>query len=177
MGYKSKLAVITKSIEQNKKLFIRYHDRNGETTERTIHPHFILFKQGIWYVYAYCNLRKHFRLFKTGRIEIAHILDETFVREDFSKRKIPEFEFWQNDVKAEQVVLEIKKKCLSDVEEWIGVENISEENGKHTAVATLPFDDGLVSKIMSYGDNVKVLAPETLKVKIRDTARNIVANY
>lgn len=177
LGYKSKMAVISRSIEENHKLFIRYHDRNGERTERTICPYFILFKQGIWYVYAYCELRKRFRLFKTGRIELAHVLDETFVRENLPKDKLPDFDFWHNEVKAEQVVLEVNKKCLSDVEEWIGVENVTEKDGKFIATATLPYDNGLVSKIMSFSDNVKVLAPEDLKDKIQKIAQNIVNNY
>lgn len=177
LGYKSKMAVISRSIEEKHKLFIRYHDRNGEMTERTICPYFILFKQGIWYVYAYCELRKRFRLFKTGRIELAHVLDETFVRENLPKDKLPDFDFWHNEVKAEQVVLEVNKKCLSDVEEWIGVENVTEKDGKFIATATLPYDNGLVSKIMSFSDNVKVLAPEDLKDKIQKIAQNIVNNY
>ncbi len=177
LGYKSKMAVISRSIEEKHKLFIRYHDRNGERTERTICPYFILFKQGIWYVYAYCELRKRFRLFKTGRIELAHVLDETFVRENLPKDKLPDFDFWHNEVKAEQVVLEVNKKCLSDVEEWIGVENVTEKDGKFIATATLPYDNGLVSKIMSFSDNVKVLAPEDLKDKIQKIAQNIVNNY
>ena len=55
---------MTKSIEDQKRLNIRYHDRNGDITERTIEPHVIVFKQGLWYVYAYCNLRNEFRFFK-----------------------------------------------------------------------------------------------------------------
>ena len=36
VGYKSKLKVIEQAIEENKKLHIKYHDRNGVITERTI---------------------------------------------------------------------------------------------------------------------------------------------
>ncbi|MBO4594143.1 MAG: YafY family transcriptional regulator [Clostridia bacterium] len=178
VGYKSKIAVISKSLEEHKKMFIRYHDRNGETTERIINPHFIVFKEGLWYVYAFCNLRKRFRLFKTGRIEYAHILNETFVREDFgNNKKMPEFKFWHDEVKAEQAVLTVNKKRLSDVEEWIGVENVTEKDGVYTASATLPFDNGLVMKIMSFGENVTVVSPDSLKEKIKSTAEKILKNY
>ena len=170
VGYKTKLAVIEKSIEETKQLFIRYHDRNGSISERVIEPHIIVFKQGIWYVYAFCTLRKEFRFFKTGRIEVANILDKKFVRRDLSDKDLP-LDFWHNSVLAERVVMEIDKRVLSDLEEWLGIENVKSENGKFIADVSLPFDDGLVSKIMSYGNGVIVIAPERLKEKIKNPVK------
>ena len=175
-GYKSKLVVIQRSIEGCKKLFIKYHDRNGEITERTIEPHVIVFKQGLWYVYAYCNLRNEFRFFKTGRIEQATVMEESFTRRDLSKMDLP-LDFWHKSVETTDVMLEIDKQCLSDVEEWLGIENVSLINGKHVASAKLPFDNGLVMKIMSYGNGIKVLAPQELKTAVKNCAENILKNY
>ena len=68
VGYKVKLSILQKCIESCNLLSITYHDRNGDVTERVIEPHVIVFKQGLWYVFAYCHLRNEFRFFKTGRI-------------------------------------------------------------------------------------------------------------
>lgn len=176
IGYKSKLITIQKSIEQKQKLLIKYHDRNGEITERIIEPHVIVFKQGIWYVYAYCNLRKEFRFFKTGRIESATILNETFVRQDLSEKNLP-LNFWYETVQTSLITMEINKQCLSDVEEWLGIENVTEFNGKHVANVNLPLDNGLVTKIMSFGDGIKVISPPELITKIKDCAKRILNNY
>ncbi len=176
VGYKSKLTVIQKSINENKKLFIRYHDRNGEVTERTIEPHVIVFKQGLWYVFAYCNLRKEFRFFKTGRIEIANISQEKFIRQDLSKMDLP-LDFWHKSVEAIDVVMEIDKKYLSDVEEWLGIENINNIGNKHIANVKLPYDNGLIMKIMSYGSGIKVIEPLALKNEIKKCANEIINIY
>ena len=176
VGYKSKLTVIQKAIEQNKKLSIRYHDRNGDVTERVIEPHIILFKQGLWYVFAYCEMRKDFRFFKTGRIEHATITNDTFTRRDLTNYDLP-LNFWESNVEAQDVVLEIEKKYLSDVEEWLGIENIKTENSKHIAQVKLPYDDGLVSKLMSFGSGIKVISPIELKEKIKNCAQEIINNY
>lgn len=176
VGYKSKLVIIQKSIEENKKLFIKYHDRNGEITERVIEPHLIMFKQGLWYVFAFCNLRNDFRFFKTGRIEFANIQNEKFARRDLSNMELP-LNFWQNNVDSTDVVLEISKSVLSDVEEWLGIENVNNENGKFIARVKLPFDNGLVSKIISYGKGIKVLEPLDLKNEIITQANEILNNY
>lgn len=176
VNYKSKLVIIQKSLEECKKLNIKYHDRNGEVTERTIEPHVIVFKQGLWYVYAYCNLRKKFRFFKTGRIEQATILNEKFIKQDLSKMSLP-LDFWHQNTIGEDVVLEIDKQILSDVEEWLGIENVKLIGNKHIATVNLPFDNGLVSKIMSYGKGIKVIEPIKLKKEIQNCAKSILENY
>ncbi len=176
VGYKSKLVIIQKSIEERKKLQITYHDRNGDVTDRVIEPHVIVFKQGLWYVFAFCNLRKEFRFFKTGRIEHANLLSENFIRQDIANMDLP-LDFWHNKVETVDVSLLINKKCLSDIEEWLGIENVSKVQGNYVANVSLPFDNGLVMKIMSYGDGIKVLSPTPLKKAVQKCAEEIVKNY
>jgi len=176
VGYKNKLSVIQKSIEEHKKLNIRYHDRNGEITQRIIEPHIIVFKQGLWYVFAYCGLRNDFRFFKTGRIEHAIVCPESFSRRDLSNMDLP-LNFWENSVESKDVYMEIDKKYVSDVEEWLGIENVHEKNGKFFAEAKLPFDNGLVSKIMSYGSGIKIISPPELKDEVLLNAKKIINAY
>lgn len=175
VGYKAKMKIVQRCIENNTQMYIRYHDRNGSVSERTIDPHLIVFKQGVWYVYAFCNVRQEFRFFKIGRIELANELNTHFERKKLNDN-LP-FDVWYESVDAIDVVLEIDKKYLSDIEEWLGIENIKTENGKHVAYANLPNDDGLVSKIISYGIGVKVLSPIELKNKIKKYAEEIISNY
>lgn len=176
VGYKAKLQVLEQSLNETRELFIRYHDRNGVVSERIIEPHVIVFKQGIWYVYAYCRLRNEFRFFKTGRIESATLRDKKFLRRDLSQQDLP-LDFWHNSVKAERVVMEIDKNVVSDVEEWLGIENVKQTGDKFVADVSLPFDDGLVSKIMSYSSGIKVISPEILKEKIKTTALAVAEKY
>lgn len=176
VGYKAKLQIIQKAMEEKKQLHIKYHDRNASPSERIINPHTIVFKQGLWYVFAYCNLRNEFRFFKTGRIEHAKLLDTSFIRQDVSKMDLP-LNFWENSVVAEKVVMEIDKKVLSDVEEWLGIENVKEENGKFFASAMLPYDNGLVSKIISFGSGIKIVSPAKLKDEVKEVATEIYNKY
>lgn len=176
VGYKSKLSVIQRAIEENKKISIRYHDRNGDVTERIIEPHVIVFKQGLWYVYAYCELRNDFRFFKTGRIEYANITEQKFQRRIISDDSLP-LNFWESSIQATNVTLEINKKFVSDVEEWLGIENVKEINGKYIAEAKLPYDDGLISKIMSFGNGVKVISPQNLQDAIKSRVKELLNLY
>lgn len=176
LGYKNKLFVINQAIDAKNQLKIIYHDRNGQITQRIIDPHVIVFKQGLWYVYAYCHLRKGFRFFKTGRIENATILKTTFIRQNVLEKDLP-FDFWSKSNPTVDVELEVNKSVLSDVEEWIGIENVYEENGKTVVKAKLPFDNGLVSKIIGFGKGIKVNKPEELKVEIVKTINDLAKLY
>ena len=176
IGYKSKLNVIQKSLDQNKKLKISYHDRNGDVSERIIQPHVIVFKQGLWYVFAYCELREDFRFFKIGRIESATLLPDSFTRKDLTEADLP-LNFWHESLDTCDVVFEVDKKCLSDIEEWLGIENVSQHKDKYVATAKLPFDSGLVSKVMSYGNGIKVIEPKELKDKIILATEEILKSY
>lgn len=176
LGYKSKLLIIQKSIESATQLLIKYHDRNGEITERVIEPHVIVFKQGLWYVFAYCNLRKEFRLFKTGRIHSATLLKTKFIKQNVDKLDIP-LDYWNTVKESEEVVLKIDKSVISDVEEWLGIETIESVNGEFFANVMLPVDNGLVSKILGYGDGIKVVEPVHLKEKVLSKALAVVNLY
>lgn len=174
--YKTKLAVTQKAIESDKKIKIKYHDRNGEITERTVHPYLIMFKQGLWYIYAFCELRNDFRFFKTGRIEYINILSDKFIKQDIDIDEIPT-NFWDNTNVSKDVEMIIEKNVVSDVEEWLGIENVSLINGNYYANVSLPIDDGLISKIMSYGSGIKVNSPKELKQKIKEKANQVVSLY
>lgn len=176
VGYKSKLVIIQSAIEERKVLTITYHDRNGSITQRDIEPHVIVFKQGLWYVYAFCQLRNEFRFFKIGRIEGASFTGATFVRREVIEEDLP-LNFWHDSVQAEIVEFEIDKSIVSDIEEWIGIENVKKINDKFFARAYLPYDNGLVSKIMSYGNGIKIIAPEGLRDKIKNVAQDLINLY
>ena len=73
--------------------------------------------------------------------------------------------------------MEIDKNVVSDVEEWLGIEHVSKVGDKFYASASLPCDDGLVSKIMSYGSGIKVTAPKELKERIKQQAKEVLNKY
>ena len=164
-----KLKEVEKAIENKKVLRLTYHDRNGEVTERLAEPYLILFKQGVWYVYAYCRLRKDFRLFKVSRIADVTELKESFVKKDFDAGNL-DFSRWFESENTMDVKFIVDKNVRSDAEEWLGISSVYEENGKIFAAAKLPVEESLVSKILSFSGGIKVLEPQILKDKVKEKA-------
>ncbi len=175
-GYKKSVTFFESAIENSKVVHISYVNKSGESSSRDVEPHTLILKQGLWYVFAFCNLRNEFRLFKLCRIENANLTDQTFIRQDLDKLKLP-LDFWVDNLNTENIVLELSKSVKSDVEEWLGIENIYEKNDKTYAEATLPYDNGLITKIMSFGKGIKVISPAKLKNEVISSAKTLLSSY
>lgn len=176
ISYKDKLNVLTSAISERQLLDICYHDRLGEKTCRKIEPHALCLKQGLWYVYAFCRLRNEFRLFKIGRIEYANVCGEFTMRE-FDTQTLT-FNEWYNKIERVDFEFIVDKSIKSDVEEWLGIENVHElKSGKIIASARLPYDKGLVYEILKFGSKIKVVKPDYVKKEILKSAKELINIY
>lgn len=173
---KNVISLISEAIEDCKKTIIGYVDRNGDETIRVIEPHVIILKQGLWYVYGYCHLRNAFRMFKASRISFADVKQETFEKRKVEINSLTNGKWFEN-IPAEQITLGVSKQAKSEVEEWLGVDKVFTLDGKLIAQANLPYDEWLVSKILSFGGRVTVLSPQKLKQDVLTMAQNVVCIY
>lgn len=171
--FSDKMSVVEQAVNGGKSLMIDYLSREGEHSKRVIDPHVLIFKQNVWYVYAFCHTKQDFRTFKISRIRNAAFTGGTFEKRAISRDEIP-LDFYYPTATLESVVLEIDKSRVAEVEDWLGVENIQPRGPKFIAELNLPDDGTLVGIILSFGGAVKVISPEHLKNKVEDAARNIL---
>lgn len=174
--FPEKMHVCERAVNESLSLEIDYLSREGEHSKRVIDPHVLIFKGNVWYVYAYCHSRADFRTFKIGRIKSARFTGRTFTKQPVNKEDIPlNFEYSREQLT--DVTLEIAKDAAPDVEEWLGVDNVEPRGNALVASVSLPDDEMLVSKILSFGGKVKVLAPESLCQRIAASAKAIAQAY
>lgn len=157
-----KVNVLSDAISQRQLCTIEYHSKDGVDTVRTVEPYCLVMKDGAWYVYCFCRLRKGFRYFKVGRIVRLEV-GEKFVGREFRV----DSSVIQTDVLRDkelcQVLLSLDSSALSATEEWLGVNAVARVGNEYIAKATLPYDDMLVNRVMSLGSGVKVERPEKLR--------------
>ncbi len=157
-----KVNVLSDAISQRQLCTIEYHSKDGVDTVRTVEPYCLVMKDGAWYVYCFCRLRKGFRYFKVGRIVRLEV-GEKFVGREFRV----DSSVIQTDVLRDkelcQVLLSLDASALSATEEWLGVNAVARVGSEYIAKATLPYDDMLVNRVMSLGSGVKVERPEKLR--------------
>lgn len=171
--FSEKLRLVERAIEEQEVLEIDYSARGGERTTRCIHPHLLIYKQKIWYLYAHCEARGDFRTFKLGRMRSITKTGRTFEKREFSRDDIP-LSFW--DLNVIEAKFEIAPEAFFFAEEWLGVDSVFEENGKFYAEVQLPDDEYLVGMILSAGAGFKVLSPESLRERVLREAEKIVNN-
>ena len=174
--FSEKLLLIERAIEERESLAIDYISREGERTQRTILPHLLVYKQNIWYVFAYCRLRGAFRLFKIGRIRSIVHTGDMFRRLPFTRDDVP-LSFWTDGEKTVEATFALSPEALPFAEEWLGIENVREEDGSYFVTVILPDDDSLVDKILSAGAGFRVIAPASLAERVRAEAQKIADSY
>lgn len=173
--FSTKLRLVEEALRDCKMLEIEYHSRGGEKTQRMIEPHVLVFKQNVWYVYAFCHKQRDFRLFRLGRILAALKTEEPFTKRPFAKEDIP-LNYWKTD-KTVTARFAVKEEAFADAQDWLGVENMRLKNGEWEAEATLPDDETLVQKIVSFGAGLKVLEPIELQSRVQRAAQAVFALY
>jgi predicted DNA-binding transcriptional regulator YafY len=174
---KSKITLLEKCIEEKKVVYVEYLSRSGVKSQREIEPHTLVLKEGIWYVYAFCRLREKFRLFKLGRITLANETSQTFTRRQLENVG-DILESWYSTLQGQDIDLTLSEKIKPEIEEWLGVDKVySLSNGEIRASFNMPIDLALVGKILSFGNEVKVLEPLSLKKLILKTVDNITKLY
>lgn len=173
--FSEKMRLVEECIRDRIVLDIEYHSRMGEKTQRKIEPHVLVFKQNVWYVFAFCHKQRAFRLFRLGRIFAATKTEESFVKRPFAREDIP-LNYWTNE-KTVTAIFEVDENAFADAQDWLGVENLQYKNGKWQAEVTLPDDESLVRKIVSLGAGMKVVAPQELCDRVANHATQIAALY
>ena len=174
--FSDKLKVLDEAIDRTECLDLTYIDRSGQETRRTVEPHLLVLKQNIWYVYAWCRAREAFRLFRIGRIRAARATGQTFEKRELKREDIP-LRFAFGDARLVTLAMEILPPALPDAEEWLGVDNIRTVDGKLIAEANMPQDEVLFSRLLSFGEGVRVLSPQSLADELAARAQAIAAQY
>ena len=174
--FSDKMSVVEQAVNEAKSLMIDYISREGEHSRRVIDPHVLIFKQNVWYVYAFCHTKQDFRTFKIGRIRQASFTGGSFEKREIKRSEIP-LDFYYPTGNPISVTLEIEKATLPDAEEWLGMDNIEPRGKNFIAEVNVPDDSQLVSMILSYGGAVKVLSPASLKQKVLEAAQKIANSY
>ncbi len=167
--FPEKMKVCEQAVQNSQSLEIDYISREGEHSKRVIDPHVLIFKQNVWYVYAYCHTRQDFRTFKIGRIKSARFNGRNFVKKEINRSDIP-LNFEYSSEQLVPVTLKIRKDALADVEELLGVDNVEPRGKGLVATVSLPDDETLIGKILSYGGKVKVISPQSLKDSVKRAA-------
>lgn len=162
-----KSAILSKNI-----LEFSYFGSNDETY-RKVKPVRLLFKGQDRYLYAFCLLRNDFRYFKLSRIKKLKTLPVIF-EDDFEDIILKKEMRYENTV---HIKVKFDRKVAFRVYDELG-ENITEdEDGNLYAEVEIPNDYNLYGYIFSFGENVEVLEPKEIRIKIKKIINEMSKKY
>jgi predicted DNA-binding transcriptional regulator YafY len=175
---------VLESLKRNKKLNIVYRSVfTKEVSERIINPLHLILYTGNWHIIAYCEMKKGIRDFALSRIKQIEVLDEP-IREDLKSINIKEpiddayGIFFEGTRK--KVILKFSEGVADFVREqvWFPGQTIAEtpEHGLELAFYVTDYRE-IVREVLSFGADVEVIEPESLKEIIRGHIRELYGIY
>ncbi len=160
--FKLHLEDISKARDLKKKLKIIYHNVNFEESTRIICPHSVVMYLSAWYVYAYCELRSDFRMFKIHRIINTEIMHEEFILKDLPN-KLPWESYIEMNNSSTEIILEIDKKLQGKLPDYFEPSNCNILDDKIIVTINFPIDEWVYSLLMGLVPFVKIIKPDYLR--------------
>jgi predicted DNA-binding transcriptional regulator YafY len=162
------LVLIQNAIQEKRVLHLRYRGyKKEDVTERDVEPHQLFYADGVWYLEAYCRMRKGMRDFRLSRMEKV-----TPRREIFHKKRTGAVQI--------QPIIVIKIRFAPDAVRWVreqqhyGYQRDEQQTPQGTVmVYHVNHESEIIPWILGWGTSAEVLSPKELRQALRETALNL----
>lgn len=156
--------MLKRSILGRQEIQFLYYNSLGEVSQRRCQPLKMVYKDKAWYLYAYCLKRNDYRLFRISRIKELLVTDQYF--KSHSEMKESVFSLMEEMGKPITIELSFPKEVSYRVYDTFE-DDVIKWNGQEIRVnVTSPETEWLYSFIMSFGNQISILYPVSLKEKI-----------
>ncbi|MGE6629769.1 helix-turn-helix transcriptional regulator [Bacillus sp. NPDC077027] len=169
-----KLQRLHHAISEYQPIQFRYRNIKGEVTSRKAEPHTLVLKGRHWYLYAYCQLKEAFRLFKITRISELMLIPGYFIPKPIKNEEKPWNQSWQRHSENIQLTLKINHKALIHMEEWIDEKMLRPaSDGTYVTTITVPKDEWLYRFLFQFGPDIEVLEPLSIRKELFEQIKKL----
>jgi len=159
------LLLLQNAIQEKRVLHLRYRGYKKENlTEREVEPHQLFYADGVWYLEAYCRMRKGMRDFRLSRMEKITPRRETFHKKRTGKA-------------PPQLIIVIKIRFAPIAVRWVreqqhyGYQRDEKETSQGTImVYHVNAESEIIPWVLGWGTSAEVLSPQKLRKSLRETA-------
>lgn len=181
-GDKNYLQDLFKSIAAKHILFIQYQKADGTESERKLEPIGCYRHLNNWYLLAFCQLKQAYRTFKTNRITHLRILSQHFDRQHINLQDFidQQNQAWKEDHQFQTIEIgfsqshvrfaESRKYYFGFVEQTIE-NNVTYMRFQYSSIEVM------ARWLMQFGDQATVIAPDSLKNRIKTLATQLYNHY
>lgn len=173
-------AVIVEAVVNQRAITISYLTAGAASSSRCIEPQRLCNYQGRWYLLAFCRLRQELRMFHIARIGRAESsnerispladLEETYLQSSFGI-------FKGGKTETAEILFTGTAAELVRHQHWHRDQQI--EATVEGILLRLPVSDDreITMKVLQYGSQARVLAPEKLQLRVAQEIQAMTALY
>lgn len=157
---------LKKAIITNHEIAIDYINSNGQRSNRVLWPYKLFFKNGTWYLWAYCLNKKANRVFRLSRILKLNITDKIFNFKNIDLTQLKNNLITDTN-KETEVTLQFDRQIENVVfDEFNHGDIVEQQNGDFIVIMKVSNTHWLISFILSFGSKIKILKPDFLKEQL-----------
>jgi predicted DNA-binding transcriptional regulator YafY len=169
-----------RAILERRTVRLHYHQRFPEAGEspasiREVDPQRLVHRANAWYLSAYCHLRQEMRHFRLDRIERLELLPQTFADPTFSAADLS-LSTPPRDLVIRALFDRAVARWLPEARSFYIIEEAETEIGLLVTL-TVRQEQEVLPWLLSWGSQVQVLEPESLRRKLAEEAAKMVQNY
>jgi len=174
-----KLKSLENAIHARTAVRIRYIDASGRTSDRLIEPVALSYRWYAWYLAAYCTEKQAYRIFKLVRIAGLEPMKTAFSKAHGDPAAVLEQAFQSGGRRSMDVTVLVRAKVKTQAREYLGgtVERTLDNGDIILKLPVWEEERMWFAMLLSFGDQVTVLAPEKLKTRMAETAERILSAY
>lgn len=170
--------LVHQAILEARLLTFDYRAPDGQATRRTVEPMTLLYRGQSWYLFGWCRLRAGFRVFRLSRMRDPELQLRSFVRRAGSWREHVDVEPAASGAVPVDLRLRFRPAARGRVEDFFPGDAIRvfPDGGLEVAV-TYPDGEWVTAMLLGYGELVEVLAPASVRERIRARAEATAKVY
>jgi predicted DNA-binding transcriptional regulator YafY len=172
-----KLALLRRAVWDDRRIELSYEDRMRAQSTRAVDPYGLVSKAGVWYLVA--KTSEGFRSFRADRIRELRELDERYERDvafdlDAHWRETTS-KLYETQGRY-SVTVRVTADSLSMVTSYWATEAVSPED-PHQLRIMFSSEDSAINALVSWGDSIELIEPDTLRERICEHARMLLNRY
>lgn len=157
-----KFELLSKARDLLRKVEISYINQELQPSKRIVHPYTLIMIGSQWYLYAYCERRADFRIFKLSRITELQLMNASFI-----PRELPTVKPWDTMMDSNRECTEVKlllDPCLlGKLPDYIDLSKCTHTEEGVLAEMNFPVDEWFYSFLMGMIPHIQVLEPAWVK--------------
>jgi len=155
-----------------------------EKTRRVIHPYGLKYKDGAWYINAYCELREELRIFRLRRISTIFLINEKFSLpsgfniDDFSqKRKVKRYSQDQKEVRLSFKVTDKIYHIIKEYNYFNNSEILEKNDGYYIIELRTTVPENYIKYCFDFYDGLELISPVSMRDKVKIEVENLAKRY